>query len=102
LDLLYDRAALIALPPEMRPAYVEHLDKLVSKAGKGLLIALEYDPSQMHGPPFAVPETEVRRLFTGFRCEKLLEYDCLESEPRFKARGVTWMKEVAYLLERSS
>lgn len=100
-DLLYDRAALIALPPEMRVAYVEHLGGLIAKAGKGLLITVEYDPSQMHGPPFTVPETEVRRLFTRFRCEKLLEFDCLESEPRFKARGVTWMKEVVYLLEGS-
>jgi thiopurine S-methyltransferase len=98
-DLLYDRAALIALPPEMRPAYVEHLSTLVAKTGKGLLIALEYDPSQMHGPPFSVAEGEVRRLFNAVRCEKLFEYDCLESEPRFKARGVTWMKEVVYLLE---
>ena len=31
--------------------------------GQGLLIGLEYDPSQMHGPPFTVPEEEVRRLF---------------------------------------
>jgi len=99
--LLYDRAALIALPPEVRPAYVEHLSRLFSKAGKALLIGLEYDPSQMHGPPFAVAEAEVRRLFKDLRCEKLLQYDCLESEPRFKARGVTWMKEVVYLLEES-
>jgi len=98
-ELLYDRAALIALPPEIRVSYVEHLNKLVEKAGKGLLISIEYDPSQMHGPPFAVAEAEVRRLFDSFRCEKLLEYDCLESEPRFKARGLTWMKEVVYLLE---
>jgi len=98
-ELLYDRAALIALPPEMRVSYVEHLSRLVAKTGRALLIALEYDSSQMHGPPFAVTEAEVRRLFNSFRCEKVLEYDCLESEPRFKARGLTWMKEVVYLLE---
>lgn len=95
-DLFYDRAALIALPPELRQRYVEQLKSLIATGGQGLLIGLEYDPSQMHGPPFTVPETEVQRLFQPFRCEKLLEFDCLEDEPRFKARGVTWMKEMVY------
>lgn len=98
IDLYYDRAALIALPPEMRPAYVRHVQSLVAKGGQGLLIGLEYDPSQMHGPPFTVPEAEVRRLFEPWRCEKLLEYDCLEQESKFKDRGLTWMKESVYRL----
>lgn len=97
-DRFYDRAALIALPPETRPAYTGHLQSLVVDGAQGLLITVEYDPSQMHGPPFTVPEAEVRRLFKPFRCEKLLELDCLEQEPRFKARGLTWMKEVVYHL----
>jgi thiopurine S-methyltransferase len=97
-DLFYDRAALIALPPEMRPGYVRHLQSLVRKGAPGLLIGLEYDPSQMHGPPFPVPDAEVRRLFESFNCEKLVEYDCLEQEPHFKQRGLTWLKESAYAL----
>ena len=98
-DRFYDRAALIALPSEKRPGYVRHLQSLAADGAQGLLITVEYDPSQMHGPPFTVPEAEVRRLFDTFRCEKLLEFDCLEEEPRFKARGVTWMKEVVYHLK---
>ena len=100
-DLFYDRAALIALPPEMRPEYVRHLQSLVRKGGRGLLVGLEYDPSQMHGPPFTVPEAEVRQLFEAFDCEKLVEYDCLEQEPKFKERGLTWLKESAYALRVS-
>jgi thiopurine S-methyltransferase len=97
-DLFYDRAALIALPLEMRPGYVRHLESLLTKSAQGLLIGLEYDPQQMHGPPFTVPEAEIRRLFASFRCEKLLEYDCLEQEPHFKKRGLTWLKESVYSL----
>jgi thiopurine S-methyltransferase len=95
-DAFYDRAALIALPPEMRPAYVHQLTSLMAEGAQGLLIGLEYDPSQMHGPPFSVPEAEVRSLFASLRCEKLLEYDCLEQEPKFKERGLTWLKETVY------
>src|SRR4029079_2986268 len=94
--LFYDRAALIALPAEMRPCYVDRLRSLVEKGGQGLLITLEYDPASMNGPPFAVTEAEVRRLFESSRCEKLSESDCLDQEPRFKARGLTWMKEATY------
>jgi thiopurine S-methyltransferase len=100
-DLFYDRAALIALPPETRPGYVRHLESLLASGARGLVIGLEYDPSQMHGPPFTVPEAEIRRLFGSFRCEKLVEYDCLEQEPRFKERGLTWMKEAAFSLRTS-
>jgi thiopurine S-methyltransferase len=101
-DLFYDRAALIALPREMRPGYVRQLQSVLGNGARGLLIGLEYDPSQMHGPPFTVPEAEVRRLFESFHCEKLLEYDCLEQEPHFKQRGLTWLKESAYALRVAS
>jgi thiopurine S-methyltransferase len=100
-DFFYDRAALIALSPETRPAYGGHLQSLMRDGGQGLLIDLEYDPSQMHGPPYTVSEAEVRRVFNAFHCEKLSEADVLDQEPRFKARGLTWMKESAYHLRKS-
>ena len=99
-DLFYDRAALIALPPERRPAYANHVALLVKGGGRGLLIDFEYDPSQMHGPPYTVTESEIRRVFSSFRCERLAAADILDSEPRFKARGLTWLKEGAFLLKK--
>jgi thiopurine S-methyltransferase len=99
-DLFYDRAALVALPSELRPAYVQHLASLVAERAEGLLVDLEYDPLQMHGPPYTVSEAEVRGLFRKFHCEKLLEIDILEEEPHFKSRGLTWLKEAVYRLKR--
>jgi thiopurine S-methyltransferase len=96
LELLYDRAALIALPPAMRQAYAHHVRSLVANDGRGLLISLEYDTSNMEGPPFSVSGDEIRDLFTDSRIAKLHEYDCLDEEPRFKERGVSWMREVVY------
>jgi thiopurine S-methyltransferase len=97
-DLLYDRAALIALPPSMRPQYARQLRSLLVPQALGLLISLEYDTSNMDGPPFSVPESEVRTLFSDFQVDQLHEYDCLDDEPRLKDRGVRWMKEVVYRL----
>ncbi len=63
VDGIYDRAALIALPQTMREAYAAHLMQLCPKAPQ-LLICLDYDQSQTKGPPFSVPEAEVKRLYS--------------------------------------
>jgi thiopurine S-methyltransferase len=62
---LYDRAALIALPEPTRAKYVAHLRSLLPATARGLLVTVEYDQSKMDGPPFSVPEAEVRRLWAG-------------------------------------
>ena len=62
IDAIYDRAALIALPPEVRPRYVAHLRTLVRTA-PAVLVTVEYPQDLMSGPPFSVPEAEVRTLY---------------------------------------
>ena len=51
VDAIYDRAALVALPEEMRNRYAAHLTRITHKAPQ-LLICYEYDPISMAGPPF--------------------------------------------------
>ncbi|MBL8913403.1 MAG: thiopurine S-methyltransferase [Archangium sp.] len=60
MTAVWDRAALIALPPDVRVKYVAHLRSLVKPKTPGLLITVEYDQSKMGGPPFSVEEKEVR------------------------------------------
>jgi thiopurine S-methyltransferase len=62
VDAVYDRAALIALPPDMRKRYAAHLNVL-AKGAPQLLVTLDYDQSQIAGPPFSVGEGEVRRHY---------------------------------------
>ncbi len=59
---IYDRAALIALPAEMRRRYAEHLVALTHRAPQ-LLISVEYDQSEMSGPPFSVVGEEIEQLY---------------------------------------
>jgi thiopurine S-methyltransferase len=63
IDAIYDRAALIALPPDLRRRYVDHLRVLAPAGTPSLLVTLEYPQDRFEGPPFAVLEDEVRRLF---------------------------------------
>lgn len=61
----FDRAALIALPPTLRGRYVAHLRGLFAGEAQGLVVNLEYDQALMEGPPFSVPEAEVRTHYAG-------------------------------------
>ncbi|MEM6460646.1 MAG: thiopurine S-methyltransferase [Pseudomonadota bacterium] len=62
VDAIYDRAALVALPPSTRANYTRHLTELCGSVEQ-LLITFDYDQSQTDGPPFSVPEDEVRRHY---------------------------------------
>ena len=102
VDALYDRAALIALPPEMRPRYMAHLASLLPTGATGLLLTLDYAQSQMAGPPFAVPDEEVLQLTDArWRVERLgPSQDALADNPRFAEAGLTCLREQAWRLDR--
>ena len=97
--IVYDRAALIALPPERRAEYVAHLDRLLPGARRTLLVTLEYPQEQMQGPPFSVAEREVYTLFASARIERLGAQDVLADNPRFREKGLTRLLECAYRIE---
>lgn len=59
VDAIYDRAALVALPLEMRNQYSAHLMRITDKVPQ-LLICLEYDQSMIDGPPFSISNEEVK------------------------------------------
>lgn len=58
VDLVYDRAALVALPKVMRKKYCTHLLNITSGITQ-LLLTYEYDQNIMKGPPFCVDSFEV-------------------------------------------
>ncbi|BBP75731.1 thiopurine S-methyltransferase [Pseudomonas gingeri] len=98
---LYDRAALIALPLEMRERYTAHLTRILPGGCQGLLITLDYDQAQIDGPPFAVLDGEVRRLLEPqwqLRMEE--ERDVLGESWKFLQAGVTRLEERVYRLEK--
>ncbi|AZE71976.1 Thiopurine S-methyltransferase [Pseudomonas synxantha] len=98
---LYDRAALIAMPQQMRPQYTEHLNRLLARGCEGLLIAVDYDQAQRAGPPFSVPDEEVRSLLgSHWSVVTLQERDILGESRKFMADGVTRLEERVYRLTK--
>lgn len=87
---VYDRAALIALPRELRRHYAGTVYARLPTGCRGLLITLEYPQHEKDGPPFSVDDAEVRGLLEPVWDVALVERrDILASEPSFQAEGVT-------------
>lgn len=98
---LYDRAALIALPPEVRRRYAEHLNRILPAGCRGMLITLDYEQEKMEGPPFSVAEDEVRRLFNAdWEVQALEKKDVLGKNWRFEQYGLKRTDEDVYRLAK--
>jgi thiopurine S-methyltransferase len=99
IDAVFDRASLVAVDPETRIKYADHLRSLMATGSKMLLIAFYYDQSEMNGPPWSVSEGELERLYAdGFDFEHLDTRDITDDV--FRSRGLSIMIESAYLLTR--
>ncbi len=99
VNAVYDRASLVALPPEMRERYARHLAQVLPSGTRILLVTFDYPQAEMQGPPFAVSVNEVAALYGQYAGIRLLaQEDVLEQNPRFKQRGVTRMQENVFLL----
>ncbi len=79
---VYDRAALVALPPDMRRDYVNLLAEILPATAQTLLITFEYRLGDREGPPFSIAIDAVKSLFEA-RCA----INLLDSQP-FDLRGV--------------
>jgi len=96
---VYDRASLIALPPEMRERYARHLVSILPAKTQILLITFDYPQPEMPGPPFAVSAGEVEALYLGRAEVRLLaQLDVLPQNPRFRERGLSRLQENVFLL----
>jgi len=97
---VYDRASLIALPPELRQRYVSHLADILPRTAQILLITFEYPQHEMQGPPFSVSADEVEMLYHGYAEVQLLaSSDALAQNPRFLQRGLTRLRENVFKLK---
>lgn len=100
-DSVYDRAALFALPPEMRERYARRMADLCRPGTRILQITFEYDQSEMSGPPFAVLSDELERLYRdAFAIRQCEHLDVLAKNPGMITKGVTALFECAWSLER--
>ena len=101
VSAVYDRASLVAMPSEMRQQYVDQLAALLPAQATDILISMNYDPSKMKGPPFSVPDEEVRTLLEPYYTLSVLEH--MEGPDRLgnlSDRGLDTLEEHVYRITR--
>jgi thiopurine S-methyltransferase len=91
--LIYDRASMVAIEPNLREAYVDILGDLLGPGGKVLLVVLERkgtEEAMKLGPPYSIPDSTVREIFGNrdwVESIQLLEQsDQLQRKPEDKER----------------
>lgn len=89
---VYDRAALVALPTDLRKQYTTHLKNITNKAPQ-LLLCYKYDSELMTGPPFIVSPEEVKSHY-----ETSHQISKLETVTTNNIRGKIPAEEMIYLL----
>lgn len=92
IDAIYDRAALVALPEEMRTDYAQHLMQISNQATQ-LLISFEYDQSVMAGPPFSISPQQLKDYYS-----KQYQLQLLDSQTEL-LKGKVDAEEKVWLLK---
>lgn len=67
INAVYDKAALIALPADMRQEYSEQVRQLSinksNQAAAQFLLTLNYDQSKKDGPPFSISHEQLQQYY---------------------------------------
>ncbi len=100
-NLVYDRAALVALPKEMRKDYATVVAKAMKPGAKYLLIVYEYDQTKLEGPPFSVSEKEVHGLYENEFTIKLMENQRSANEGERLSATLSLTQKV-YILQKKT
>ncbi len=101
VQAVYDRAALVALPKEMRSDYAGHLSSLLKKDSLVMLVSMEYQQEKMKGPPFSVIEEEIRSLFDrNFSIEIVSQSSGPDIVGSLKQRGLDTLTEKVFIMTK--
>jgi thiopurine S-methyltransferase len=100
VDLIYDRAALVALPAQMRARYAEHMLALLKPGGRIFLITLDYLQSEQSGPPFSVDEAELQRLYIGCAIRRIVRVDGTNQHPKIASGKLTRFADEVWVIDK--
>lgn len=100
IDAIWDRAAMVALPPDDRERYSARVREFLPAGGRLLLVTFGYDQSRIEGPPYSVPDTEVEHHYAAAGTLTRLEHSLGEGPGKFAEDGIE-VTESVFLLKRA-
>jgi thiopurine S-methyltransferase len=100
-EACWDRAAMVALPQQVRDRYVPSLVSLMQPGGRILLVTYDTEKPIEEGPPYCVRPGEAARRYAAFGQVTLLESieHTPENNPKVREKGLPWMREDVFLVE---
>jgi thiopurine S-methyltransferase len=100
-EAVFDRGSLVAIEPSLRRSYVNVMKGLVQPGGKILLVAIERTSGSEEdltaGPPFTLPEAQVRSLYEGH--DWVHSVTLLESDRENERNAGRDMRSLFFLIE---
>ncbi|SBS38534.1 Thiopurine S-methyltransferase [Marinomonas spartinae] len=100
-DACYDRAAMIAIPEEIRADYVAHTKARLSPNATLLLVSTRHGGGE-EGPPFSVEDDSIVTMW-GDAIQKVASEDLVQANPQYKERGYAFFEEsVWHILPQQS
>ena len=92
VDAVYDRAALIAMPPELRLQYSQQVCSL-SQNSPQLLLTLNYDQNERAGPPFSISPEQIQQYYSAYYQIYQLEEESsiLNAAPEMAVTEPVWL-----------
>ncbi len=102
VNIVYDRAAFIALPYNLHAPY-SRLIKEIANPDKQMLITVEFDASKLQGPPFLLLPDNIKQYYGNqYQIELLHQEETINNEPNFQEKGLTSLMRKTYLLSKFS
>ncbi|MGH1419343.1 MAG: thiopurine S-methyltransferase [Hyphomicrobiaceae bacterium] len=101
IDGVYDRASLVAFPPQLQEKYADLLGEHLPSKAPIFLISLSYDPTEITGPPFSVTDQAIQQLFeTNFDIAHVTSRDGMDDNKNLRERGLSALQESLYVLKK--
>ncbi|AKT44086.1 hypothetical protein [Chondromyces crocatus] len=99
IDLVYDRAALVAMPLEMRLNYIRAVDRLTPVGAQQLLNTIEYDPV-LPSAPFSIAPEEVAAYYADAYDVDHLEAVVIPQHGMVRRWGLRFLIEHGFMLKK--
>ncbi len=83
IDLVFDRASMVALPQDIRKDYPKQMKNIIGNCQQILLVTMQYPQDKLSGPPFSVTDKEVKNAYQNQFSINLLEENDIRTESKF-------------------
>ncbi len=103
VSAVYDRASLVALPEDLQAKFAGFIAQKLPANAPIFLITLDYDPSEISGPPFNISHDRIAALFQATHAISFVHsHDAMGEHGGLRDRGLTALQESLHVLKRKA